>query len=107
LHLDRIAGVVLVHRERRNVDRAVDADLTHRRHHLIPGDVRRPVRHPEPRPLRRVRRVGVDLGIDDCHRGRRFGLRLRPGLRAAQQRRPGDGERRPGPQHRTAAVDGS
>jgi hypothetical protein len=41
LHPQRIARVVLVHRKGRNIDRAVDADLVHRRHHLVAGDVRR------------------------------------------------------------------
>ena len=74
LHFHRVAGVIAVHRKRRDEDRAVDADLVHRRHHLVAGDVSGPVRHPEPGPLRRVRLIGMDLGIDD-----RWGARLRFG----------------------------
>ena len=68
LYFDGVAGVVAVQRKRRDEDRAVDADLVHRRHHLVTGDVIRPVRHAVPRSLRRVRLVGVDLGIDNHHR---------------------------------------
>ena len=39
LHLDRVARVVPVQREGRDEDRAVDADLVHRRDHLVAGDV--------------------------------------------------------------------
>ena len=67
-HLLGIAAVVAVHREGRDEDRAVDADLVHRRHHLVAGHVRRPVRHGGPGPLGRVGLVGVDLRIDDRHR---------------------------------------
>jgi hypothetical protein len=35
------AGVVAVHRKGRDEDRAVDADLVHRRHHLVAGDATR------------------------------------------------------------------
>ena len=95
LHRDRIAGVVLVHRDRRDIDRAVDADLIHRRHHLVAGDVSGPVfRNAVPRPLRRVRGIGVDLGIDD------YG-RPRGGIRSAHQRRSSRGERRRDLQHGT------
>src|SRR5260221_9741591 len=37
-HHHRIASVVAVHREGGDEDRAVDADLVHRRHHLVTGD---------------------------------------------------------------------
>src|SRR5260221_3749504 len=67
LHFHCIAGVVLIHGEGGDEDRAVDADLVHRRDHLVTRDVRGPVRHAVPRPLRRVRLVGVDLRIDDRH----------------------------------------
>jgi len=48
---------------------AVDADLIHRRHHLVTRDVIGPVRHTVPGSLRGVRLIGMDLGIDDSHRG--------------------------------------
>ena len=70
LHFHRIAGVVAVHGKGGDEDRAVDADLVHRRHHLVTRDVSGPVRHAVPGPLRRVRLIGVDLGIDDDHRVR-------------------------------------
>ena len=69
LHLHRIAGVILVHGEGGDEDRAVDADLVHRRHHLVASHVIGPVRHAVPGPLRRVRLIDVDLGINDRHRG--------------------------------------
>ena len=53
-------------------DRAVDADLVHRRHHLVSRDVIGPVRHTVPGSLRSVRLIGMDLGIDNCHRGNPF-----------------------------------
>ena len=68
LHLHRIAGIVAVQRKRRDEDRAVDADLVHRRHHLVTRDVVGPVRHRVPGPLRAVRLIGMDLGIDNRHR---------------------------------------
>ena len=99
LHFHGVAAVVLVHRKRRDEDRAVDADLVHRRHHLVAGDVRRPVRDPKPGSLRGVCLIGVDLGIDD-----HSGSRLSFGMPAAQQRRPGRSQRRPSPQN-AAPID--
>ena len=52
LHFHGIAGVVAVHRKGGDEDRAVDADLVHRRHHLVTRDVIGPVRHTVPGPLR-------------------------------------------------------
>ena len=72
LHLHRVAGVVAVHGKGGDEDRAVDADLVHRRHHLVAGDVIGPVRHAVPGPLRRVGLIGMDLGIDDGHRSGSF-----------------------------------
>ena len=69
LHFHRIARVVAVHGKGGDEDRAVDADLVHRRHHLVTRDVIGPVRHTVPGSLWRVRLIGVDLGIDDRHRG--------------------------------------
>ena len=68
LHFHRIARVVAVHGKGRDEDRAVDADLVHRRDHLVAGDVGGQFGTRVPGPLRRVRFVGVDLGIDDRHR---------------------------------------
>src|SRR3954468_7112706 len=65
LHLDSIAGVIAIHREGRNEDRTINSDLVHRRHHLVAGDVVRPVRNGVPGPLEGVRLIGVDLGVDD------------------------------------------
>jgi hypothetical protein len=69
LHFHGIAGVVAVQGKGGDEDRAVDADLVHRRHHLVSRDVIGPVRHTVPRSLRRVRLIGMDLGIDNRHRG--------------------------------------
>ena len=68
LHFHGVAGVVAVQGEGGDEDRAVDADFVHCRHHLVTRDVIRPVRHAVPRSLRRVRLIGVNLGIDNCHR---------------------------------------
>src|SRR5262249_31217816 len=68
LHFHRITRVVAVHGKGGDEDRAVDADLVHRRHHLITRDVIGPVRHTVPGSLRCVRLISVDLGIDDRHR---------------------------------------
>ncbi len=78
LHLDRIAGVIAVRGKGGDEDRAVDADLVHRPHHLVTRDVIGPVRHTVPGSLRSVRVINMDLGIDDSHRGsssvrRKFG----------------------------------
>ena len=96
LHFHRIAGVVVVHRKGGDEDRAVDADLVHRRHHLVAGDVIGPVRHAVPGPLRRVRLIGMDLGIDDRHRGnssvlREFGCHSRSVSRAPRLGTPNAG----------------
>src|SRR5713226_6458351 len=69
LHLHRIARVVAVHGKGGDEDRAVDADLVHRRHHLVTRNVIGPVRYIVPGSLRSVRLISVDLGIDDRHRG--------------------------------------
>src|SRR5262249_15999360 len=44
-------------------------NLVHRRHHLVACDVIWPIWHSVPGPLRSVRLIGVDLRIDDGHRG--------------------------------------
>src|SRR5687767_13490766 len=67
LHFDRVAGVVPIHRKGGDEDRAVDADLVHRLHHLVTRDVVGPVRHTLPRPTRRVRLIDMDLRIYDRH----------------------------------------
>jgi transposase len=45
---------------------AGDADLVHRRHHLVTRNVLGPVQHTVP-SLRSVCLISVDLGIDGCH----------------------------------------
>ena len=50
VHLERIARVVAVHRERRHQDRAIDADGVHRGHHLVARHLRGPDQHAVPRP---------------------------------------------------------
>ncbi len=79
------------------VDRAVDPEPIHRRHHLVAGGVRGPVGHARPGPLRRVRRRGVDLRVDE-------GAGATPPGTAQQRRDQGRGQRRPGPEH-AAPVD--
>jgi hypothetical protein len=69
LHFRGIAGVVAVHGKGGDEDRTVDADFVHRRHHLVTRDVIGPVRHTVPRSLRSVRLIGMDLRVDNNHRG--------------------------------------
>jgi hypothetical protein len=45
----------------------VDADGVHGRHHLIAGNLRRPVERAGPRAARVVAFVGVNLGIERRH----------------------------------------
>src|SRR5258705_13658512 len=52
VHLERIAGVVAVDRERRNQDCAVDADGVHRGDHLVTRDLARSRQYGIPRPAR-------------------------------------------------------
>ena len=68
LHFHRIIRVVAVHGKGGDKDRAVDADLIHRRYHLVTRNVIGPVRHTVPGSLQSIRLIGVDLGIDDHHR---------------------------------------
>src|SRR5215472_5875133 len=77
LYLDRIARVVAVEGKGGDEDRAVDAELVHCRHRLLTGRGGGPVRHIVPGPLRGLRLVGVDLRIDDGHRGGSFSWRER------------------------------
>src|SRR4029453_4305041 len=60
--------IVAVHGKGGDEDRAVDADRVHGRHHLVTGDVIGPIWDTVPGPVRGVRLIGVDLGIDDRHR---------------------------------------
>src|SRR5262245_32570284 len=69
LHFHRITRVVAVQGKGGDKDRAVDADLVHRRHHLVTRNVIGPVRHTVPGSIRSVRLISVDLGVDDRHRG--------------------------------------
>ena len=67
VHLERIAGVVAVHREGRHQDRAVDAGSVHLRHHLVARDLRRTCQHAVPRPAGTIALVGMHLGVDGQH----------------------------------------
>src|SRR5438876_39042 len=59
------AGVVAIDREGGDEDRTVYPELVLRRQLLLARGAGGPVRHAAPRPLRRIRLIGVDLGIDD------------------------------------------
>jgi hypothetical protein len=66
-HRNRVARVIAVHGEWRHQQRAVDADRIHRRHHLVTGDLRRPVQRRRPWPARMVALIGMHLRVDDGH----------------------------------------
>ena len=85
LYFHRVTRVVAVHGKGGDEDRAVDPHLVHRRHHLITGDVVGPVRHAVPGPLRGVRFVSVNLGIDDRHRS---SSSIANGVRYRSRRQP-------------------
>lgn len=63
MDFDGVAGVVAIHREGRDQQRAVDPDAIHCSHHVIPGDLRRAVENGSPGPPRVVAFVGMHLGI--------------------------------------------
>src|SRR6516165_9301538 len=67
VNLKRVTGVVAIHAERRNQYRAINPDLVHGSHHLVAGDLSRPVEGPDPRAARVVAFVGVNLGIQCWH----------------------------------------
>ena len=67
MDLEGVARVVAVHGERRDQQRAVDADGVHRRHHVVARDLGRAVKNRGPRPARMVAFVGVNLDIDRQH----------------------------------------
>src|SRR5262249_12549972 len=83
VHLERIAGVVAVDRERRNQDCAVDADGVHRDDHLVTRDLARSRQYGVPRPARVIALVGMHLRVDDQHI---LALPLMPTSGAAQAR---------------------
>ena len=68
-HLDRIACVVAVHRERRHQDRAVDAGGVQHRDRLIARGLGRPGQYGVPRPGAMITLVGMQLRVDDRHVG--------------------------------------
>jgi len=67
LHFHRVARVIAIHGEGRDEDRAMNADLVHRRDHFVARHMCGPVRHAMPRPLRVVGVIGVDLRINNHH----------------------------------------
>src|SRR3954454_24430715 len=64
LDLEDVAGIVLVHRERRDQHRTIDTDRIHCRDHLIAGHLVRPDQDTSPRPFRAVAFIAVHLGVD-------------------------------------------
>src|SRR5215813_12138028 len=67
VHLERIAGVVAVDRERRNQDCAADTDGVHRGDHLVTRDLARSRQFGVPRPARVIALVGMHLRVDGQH----------------------------------------
>jgi len=65
--LERIAGVVAVHREGRDQHRAVHPNGVHRGHHGVARDLRRAGQDAGPGAARMVAFIGVHLRIYDHH----------------------------------------
>jgi hypothetical protein len=65
--LEGVAGVVAVHAEGRDQYGAVDADRVDCGHHLVAGDLCRPVERAHPRAARVVAFIGVNLGVQYRH----------------------------------------
>src|SRR6266702_8951703 len=65
--LERIAGVVAVHRKGRDQHRAVHPDSVHRGHHVVARDLRRAGQDAGPGATRMVAFIGVHLRIYDHH----------------------------------------
>jgi hypothetical protein len=63
VNLFGVAGVVAIHAERRHQNRAVDADGVHGCHHLVAGDLRRPVESADPGAARTIAFIGVHLSV--------------------------------------------
>jgi hypothetical protein len=63
--LKHVTRIVLVHRERRDQYRTVNADGIHRCHHLVTRHLVRTDQHAGPRPFRAVTFVAVDLRVDN------------------------------------------
>ena len=101
LHAHGVTAIILIHREGGDVDGAVNANLVHRRHHLVAGNVRRPVWHAVPRSLPGVCRISMNLGVNDCCVGRPLRSLLCLGTRSVHECRT-DGRQCPtGLQHRS------
>src|SRR5262249_50631867 len=66
-YVEGIARIVAVRAERRDQHRAVDPDLVHCRHHLVAGDLRRPLESADPGAARVVAFIGVNLAIEYRH----------------------------------------
>ncbi len=65
--LERVARVVLVGAERRDHDRAVDADTGHGSDHFLARGGVQPVGRTGPRPAGMIPIEGMDLNVDDWH----------------------------------------
>src|SRR5215467_2025545 len=70
MDFDGVASVVAVHGERRDQQRAVNTDGVHGGHHVVAGDLWRPVESCEPRAARVIAFVSVHLGVYRQHRSR-------------------------------------
>src|SRR5579872_3515858 len=76
--IECVAWVIGVHRERRDQHRAVDANLVHRRDHLVTRDFRRSMQRALPRPAGMIALVGMHLDVDDRHGGPPENLCVKP-----------------------------
>jgi hypothetical protein len=62
-----VAGVIAIHRKRRDQDLGVDADGVHRGHDLVAGLLRRSIESAGPGAPRMIALIGVDLSVDRRH----------------------------------------
>ena len=84
VNLKRVAGVVAIHRERRDQQRAVDTDSVHGGHHVVARDLGRTMQKASPGTPRMVAFIGVNLSI---YRDHGFPL-IRPTLFTNLDNRP-------------------
>src|SRR4029077_15406245 len=65
--LNGVARVVAVHAEWRHQHGSVDPDVVHRSHHLVAGDLGRPLQRADPRTARVIAFISVNLAIEYRH----------------------------------------
>src|SRR5205823_1385984 len=67
VNFERVTRIVFIGAERRDHDRAVDADAVHRSNHLFACSGVESVRGTGPRPAGMISIEGMNLNVDDWH----------------------------------------